>query len=415
MKVRVYIEEAGCDRRRLDAQTIRDYVRANRHEIVLDPRDADRIVCVTCAFKEKEEDESVKRLRSLGAYGRDILVYGCLKDIASERYAEFGDLPSIAPREIDTIDRFFEGHSLPFADVPTANISSPERSVLVQARRHIEARLVPAWRQALSQFAEALSPPRAGASRHTAETPFNLFVCRGCTGLCSYCAIRRSIGPAKSKPVQEVRAEFMKGLDQGYRTFNILGDDPGCYGLDLSATLPDLLGTLLETAASREALSREQAETTPMPIRLQLREVHPKYLVRYQQEILDLTHPQPLSVLCPIQSGSDRVLELMQREHCASELLDALSRLRVAYPTMQLDTQIIVGFPTETRADFERTLDFVRDAQFDSVVVFPYHQKEGTAASRLDGAVSRAEIDRRMRAAFRYFRDRGIRAYRSCQ
>jgi tRNA A37 methylthiotransferase MiaB len=92
--MKVYIEAAGCDRRQLDTESIRSYLEANGYELVSDPSQADRILAVTCAFKKKEEDESIRRLRSLRRYGKDILVYGCLADIAAGRYQEFDEIPS---------------------------------------------------------------------------------------------------------------------------------------------------------------------------------------------------------------------------------------------------------------------------------------------------------------------------------
>ena len=103
----------------------------------------------------------------------------------------------------------------------------------------------------------------------------------------------------------------------------------------------------------------------------------------------------------------------MGREHSAADLRETIQQIKARAPTVRLDTQIIVGFPTETEADLQETLDFVRDVGFDSVVVFPFDDKEGTLASQLEGKVSEAEIERRVQSAFRYFRHVRIRAYYS--
>ena len=243
---------------------------------------------------------------------------------------------------------------------------------------------------------------------------FSLFVCRGCLGLCSYCAIRRAIGSVRSKTVDEVLEEFRRGVEEGYRTFNILGDDPGCYGLDIEASLPELLSALFEASESLESRAGASSNDSA-PIRFRIREIHPKYLIPYHQQMLDLAGFSLVdNVLCPIQSGSDRVLQLMEREHSAADLFQALQRIRERYPDVKMDTQIIVGFPTETADDLERTLDFVRDVGFDSVVLFPYDDKEDSSASALEGKIPQAEIRRRMRGAFRYFDRAGIKAYSKC-
>jgi len=412
MATRVYIEAAGCDRRRLDAESIGAYLLANDYELVDDPLSADKILAVVCAFKAKEEDESVKRLRSLRAYGREILVYGCLADIAADRYEEFSDLPSVAPRDLASIDSYFADIQTPFSQIAEANIIALHGSRLVRARRRLEAGLIP-WQE----MADRLRSLRFGLRSRTSEPRgdvFNLFISRGCLGACTYCAIRLAIGSLLSKPADEIVSELREGLSEGYRSFHILGDDPGCWGLDATSTLPELLSLLFAETVALDPACAAPANGT-RPVRFDIREIHPKYLIRYGEEIAALPGPSLLGgILCPAQSGSDRVLELMKRQHTSAELLDTLRRLKDALPGLRLDTQIIVGFPTETEEDFQRTLDFVREARFDSVVVFPYDDKHGTEASKLAEKIPQSVIDRRVRAAFRAFRRARIRAFYSC-
>lgn len=411
MAVKVYLEKAGCDRRQLDAETIRGYLSANDYELVDDPAQADRILVVTCAFKKSEEDASVQRLRSLRKYGRDIVVYGCLPDIASRRYAEFDDLPHVAPKDIDSIDQHFAPAGVPFAQVPSANTIEHTRPTFASVKRRVEVG-VGAWQGSMQRLREiglrSLAKPSLNGE------PFNLFVCRGCTGACSYCAIKRAIARVHSKQPDVVLAELRTGLDAGYRTFNILGDDPGSWGLDISSDFPKLLSALFE--ASRPFSPPAGASPNgKQPVRFRIREIHPKHLVAYESALFGLPDINMVeNVLCPVQSGSDRVLELMRREHTASELLSVAKGLRQRVAGVVLETQIIAGFPSETEADFEQTLALVTEASFDSVVVFPYDDKQDTEASRLDEKVADSEIQRRVRLAFRHFRKHGIRAYRSC-
>jgi tRNA A37 methylthiotransferase MiaB len=410
--VRVYIEEAGCDRRRLDAESIRSYLTANGYALVGDPARADKILAVTCAFKQDEENESVRRLRSLRKYGRDIVVYGCLADIAGERYTEFRDLPSVSPHNIDVIEQHFQPVGVAFADIPAANVLVRRRTDVTRVRRMVEAGTVPLQR-AIDRAARLFAGSAiAGFSSH--DGSFNLFVCRGCQGSCSYCAIRRAIGPVRSKPVEKVTEELLRGLDSGYRTFSILGDDPGCYGADLSSSLPELMGALFDTSESWTAAAEDRA-VLGESIRFHIREIHPRHLVKQHEQLLQLPRFSSVAgILCPVQSGSDRILGLMQRHHTSSDLLLAIQHLRDQHPDLELSTQIIVGFPSETEDDLAQTLELVRAARFNSVVVFPYDDKQDAASSRLPGKIVDKEIRRRTRAAIRFFRRQGIPAYHSC-
>lgn len=406
MATKVYIDVAGCKRRQLDIQTLRNYLEINGHTLVENPEDADRIVVSTCAFKQKEEDESVNRLRFFRKFGRDILVLGCLPDIAGERYREFADFHKVAPREIAHVDRYFEHDTVKFAQVAEANLM---RRNSVDIVKSLKRKLQSGALFNRDFFAETA---HAGVNRLkelmcAPEESWFLFVCRGCHGKCSYCAIRRSIGPVKSKPIARVVEEMQAGLQAGYRDFSILGDDPGCYGLDNRESFPQLLDALVEALPAAAA-------ATP-GIRFHIKEIHPKFLIGYATDLIGRPGFRLVrSMLCPVQSGSDRILQLMQREHTAGGLRQVLQQTRCAHPQMTLDTQIIVGFPSESDDDFHATLEMVRTSGFNTVVVFPYHDKEGTEASGIGEKVSQAVIRKRMGNAFSYFRRHGVKPYYSC-
>jgi tRNA A37 methylthiotransferase MiaB len=408
---KVYFDEAGCFRRRLDLTKIRAYLEANGYTPVTRAEDADLIVAVTCAFKKKEEDESVARLRFLRRTGRPMLAYGCLADIAPGRNQEFADVPSLAPRELEKIDRLFEGLEVPFAQIGEANVAQPASGGLVSLVRR-KAQGGPGsllGGASIGEIAESGMRALKGLVSKRPD-PWSLFVCRGCKGRCTYCAIRRSIGGVKSKPVTDVVEEFRRGVRAGYREFSILGDDPGCYGVDIGESLPRLLEGLAAACEEPEMKGAMNGSGA-----FHVKEIHPKFAISYFDALTRAPWFRRVSnVLCPVQSGSARVLELMGREHGPGELLRAMGRARHASPDVVLDTQIIVGFPSETDAEFGDTLRLVRDAAFSSVVVFPYHDKEGAAATALEPKVPARTIKLRMREAFRFFRRAGIAAYYSC-
>lgn len=407
MAEKIYVEEYGCNRRQLDVRTIRNYLQANGYQLVDRPEEADRILISTCAFKKKEEDESVSRLRNLKKYGKEVLVLGCLPDIATERYREFSDLPKIAPKEIEKIDEYFQGSAIPFAKVAEAHVidrAGGNWGRTLKSMLRSSSLLDPAfWEQIRIAGGRRLAALVTGP-----KESFFLFICRGCDGRCSYCAIKRSVGSVRSKPPGEVLGEFHRGLGEGYREFNLLGDDPGCYGTDNGSTFPELLRLLLKEAQTACGRGGEEAQ-------FHIKEMHPKYMIRYRDELQRLPGLASLrSVLCPVQSGSDRILGLMQREHRAADISAAMQGLRQAQPGIVLDTQIIVGFPSETEQDFRHTLSLVKESRFNSVVVFPYHDKSQTPAASLPDKLPEKVIRRRMREAFGFFRREGIRAYYSC-
>jgi tRNA A37 methylthiotransferase MiaB len=338
-----------------------------------------------------------------------LFVYGCLADIAPERQSEFADLPHLAPRELDRIDAFLGDPRVPFASIAEPNVVDRSTNGLVElVRRKVQSGSVLGG-QSLGELAERGRRAIANVLRPRSE-PWSLFVCRGCRGKCTYCAIRRSIGALQSKPIVTVVDEFRAGIRAGFREFSILGDDPGCYGLERGDTLPALVEALADACDEPEPRAAIDGHAV-----LHVREIHPKFAIAYEKALTAASSFRRVkTVLCPVQSGSARILERMGREHAPGDLLKTMVRARTTNPDVRLETQIIVGFPSETDDDFGDTLRLVRDAGFSSVVVFPYHDKEGADATALEPKVPPEIIRRRMRAAFRYFRRELVAAWYSC-
>jgi tRNA A37 methylthiotransferase MiaB len=413
MNEKVFIEEAGCNRRQLDIKSIRNYLESNGYELVARPEDADKILVATCAFKKLEEDESIQRLRHFRKYGAKMFVYGCLPDIAEDRYREFADIPHVAPREIEKIELLFPGSTKSYAEVADNNLIGKKsnnifKSIVrtVQTKptmdREFWHRMIASGRKKVTDI---ISPP---------VTPYYLFACRGCLGKCSYCAIRKSIGSVRSKPIATVVTEFQSGIKDGYRDFTILGDDPGCYGVDLESSLPELLQALFAAGAEIEA-SKNRKSAARGEIIFRLNEIHPKFLIPYAEKFLAMERFSSVrSILCPIQSGSNRVLELMQREHTAEQFEEVVQQIHTQQPETVFNTQLIIGFPSETEEDFHESLDRVARCRFNSVVIFPYDDKYGSDSSLLPEKVPANVIQKRMRQAFQHFAKAGVTAYYKC-
>jgi threonylcarbamoyladenosine tRNA methylthiotransferase CDKAL1 len=410
MKEKVFIEKAGCNRRMLDLKTIGTYLQTNDYELVDHPEEADKILVATCAFKKAEEDDSVQRLRHFKDYGAKVVVFGCLPDIAKERYEEFSDIPKVAPREIQKIELYFPSSKTSFSEVADSNvINTTGPSVLqsianlVQTQPKIDREF---WHRLMAagkkKIADIVSPP---------QPPFYLFICRGCLGKCTYCGIRFSIGTVHSKPIAAVVEEFYHGVKEGFRQFTVIGDDPGCYGIDLGSSLPALLQELF-TAANDVRKHENGAGAALGEIAFYLNEIHPKFLIPYTDTLLAMDGFSAVrGILCPVQSGSDRILEIMQREHTARQFEEMMTKLHAQLPKTVFTTQLIIGFPSETEEDFHNTLDLVVRCKIDYAVISPYHDKDRTGSSQLPDKVPAEVIQKRMNEAFRFFKKAGVGAY----
>lgn len=394
----------------LESSKIKSYLIANVYETTDNPEEADYVVLTTCAFKEKEEEESVSRVKALHKYNRKMLIYGCLPDLAPSKFNPFADIPHIAPRDLDQIDNYFESITVKFSDMADHHtLRSVDSSGLLNKAKKAASEF---------EFSHAylnrlISSSKKMVAHGNSSEKYYLLISRGCMGQCTYCRIKYAIGAPKSKRPEAILTAMQKGLLAGYHNFVILGDDIGSYGLDKNNSFPGLLSNMQQNL--KEICEKSSAVTGNGAIGFHVKELHPKWTLRYERELLDLLASKCVkSLLCPIQSGSNRVLDLMRREHQAEDVLRFLTQVRQANPKIFISTHLIVGFPSETEADFEKSLRLVKDASVNEVVTFAYHEKEGTISASLPGKISADTIEARLKNAERYFAKHRIKVYRSC-
>ena len=414
MKNTVYIEGDGCNRRLLEVEKMKTYLEQNGYHPVNNPKIADYIVISTCAFKKKEEDQSVSKIRTFQKYDGKMLVYGCLPDIAPQRYKEFEKVNHLAPKDLEKIDQYFEGIQVKF------NASKEENIIEVKLNkgqvRKAKSKLLKddIWSREFYDRAKLLIKNKFNNLVNPFGRNFYLYICRGCRGKCSYCAIKRSIGSVKSQKIGSILSTFKQGFNAGYRNFIILGDDPGCYGLDIDTTLPSLLYALMEEYNGLKSDSTRNVEVKK-GLKFRINEIHPKFLIRYKNDFFDiLSHKEFAGLLCPVQTGCDRILKLMQREHNIEDIRSTINTIKMKNNGIQISTQIIVGFPSETENEFLNTLEFIKEVSFNEITIFPYHDKENTAASRISDKVPQKDIDERAKYAVKFFKNAGINAYTKC-
>ncbi|MDZ4199751.1 MAG: MiaB/RimO family radical SAM methylthiotransferase, partial [Kiritimatiellia bacterium] len=229
------------------------------------------------------------------------------------------------------------------------------------------------------EFTEGLPPSRAGEVR--AHVPVVL----GCSHACAYCIIPSKRGRERSRPTEEVLREARNLIEQGAREIILLGQIVDRYGLDLDP-LTDL-GALMRSVEHLKGVSRIRFLTS-----------HPRYL---SDSILDAMAGS--SVICPhfelpIQSGTDEVLARMRRGYTVEEYRRLVGKIRERIPGAAIHTDLIVGFPGETEAQFEETLRLVEELRFDKIHLARYSPRPGTlAARRYPDDVPDAEKERRRR------------------
>jgi tRNA-2-methylthio-N6-dimethylallyladenosine synthase len=197
----------------------------------------------------------------------------------------------------------------------------------------------------------------------------------GCDNRCTFCIVPLVRGPQRSRPVGEVLAEVQALAASGVLEVTLLGQNVNTFGRDLSvpgSSRRPLFADLLRLVDGVEGLQRIRF-TSP----------HPAHFTPDVIEAMAESRKVCEHIHFPLQSGSDRVLHLMNRSYRSPRYLDWLRRIRGAIPGIAVSTDIIVGFPGETEEDFLATLDVVREARFDQAYTFQYSPRPGTRAFQL--------------------------------
>ena len=197
---------------------------------------------------------------------------------------------------------------------------------------------------------------------------------RGCSRYCSYCIVPFVRGPERSRPMDSILAECRNLAAHGVPEIFLLGQNVSAYGLDNTAPPPDdapsPFGELLKGVAAIDGVRRIRF-TSP----------HPAYFTQALIDAFTRTDKVCKYVHLPLQSGSDRVLKLMNRPYDTAKYLSITDRLRAAAPGISFSTDVIVGFPTETEADFQATRELMDRVGFDNAFIFKYSPRQGTRSA----------------------------------
>jgi len=212
---------------------------------------------------------------------------------------------------------------------------------------------------------------------------FDIRISEGCLGTCSYCGIKFAIGQLQSRPMEGIIVQLKDGLEKGYKRIRFVGSDTGCYGLDVGLTFPALL---------KRALAVESDYV------LEIIDFNPQWLIRFYDPLTEVLRAHPRKVtemVIPIQSGSNRILKLMRRPYDMDVVKDTLTRFHREFPDIRIITHFIVGFPSETEAEFKQSKRLAAELDFSEGAVFQYCDRPNTDASRMSEKTPRRVMIRR--------------------
>ena len=354
--MRYYLWTIGCQMNFADSRKAAEELAQLGYQEAERPQDADLILLNTCVVRQSAEDKVVGRLTSLQGLKRrrpgiKLALMGCFVD----------EIPELQQR-YPWVDAFIRP-----SDVP---------AVVELAKRDAE------------------HAPHADMTAAEARPPVSVGVpiSYGCDHLCTYCIVRLRRGPEVSRPMDEIVGEVGDLARRGVKEITLLGQNVDSYGHDLAGIdrrnsdgrwSPDL-ADLLEAVHPVEGLARIRFLTS-----------HPSDMTQRLIETVAQLPKVCEHMEVPVQSGDDTMLRRMGRGYTAAAYRDLVTRIRAAIPGVGLATDVIVGFPGETEAQYQATYRLLEELRFDMVHVAAYSPRPGTPAKRLSDDVPPEVKERR--------------------
>jgi MiaB-like tRNA modifying enzyme len=328
----IYVETYGCALNQSESEEL--MLQLNSHRMVESTEDARVLVLNTCMVIETTEKKILRRIdtlyRQLGE--RTLIITGCMAGPFGDRLHAL--YPALKTMRISGVASYIDAHfSRSAASAPRPNITAKVK------------------------------------------------IAQGCGGSCSYCIVKLIRGPVKSRSIETITRDVEQKVQNGAKQVFLTAQDGGAYGLDQGHRLPDLVEALCEIEHD---------------FKLRVGMMNVSSILDIEADLLKAyTHPRVYRfVHLPVQSGSDRILELMQRGHMVFDFKHIVSSFRQELRDVTVSTDFIVGFPTETAEDFRATLDLLREVAPLKVNITRFSRREGTEALFLKPVTGRVQKDR---------------------
>jgi tRNA-2-methylthio-N6-dimethylallyladenosine synthase len=354
---RLYIETQGCQMNEYDSSRMADLLGdSHGYVVTTDPAEADILLMNTCSIREKAQEKvfsELGRWRKLKEQNPELIigVGGCVASQEGEgiqKRAPYVDMV-FGPQTLHRLPQMLNQHHANKADRTTnqkislVDISFPE----------------------IEKF-DFLPEPKVDGYKAFVS------IMEGCSKYCSFCVVPYTRGEEVSRPLDDVIAEIVSLAAQGVREVTLLGQNVNGYRGDMHDGGLCNFADLLRLVAKIPGIGRLRYTTS-----------HP---LEFSDELINVYAelPQLVSHLhLPVQSGSNPVLAAMKRNHTIDVYIEKIKKLRAVRPDIHLSSDFIIGFPNEGDAEFEDTLQFIRDLDFDHSYSFIYSKRPGTPAAEL--------------------------------
>ena len=355
-KLTAHVETFGCQMNARDSEKLRGILDTIGY-VQVDTEEADFVIYNTCTVRENANNKVYGRLGTLGGYKKKhpkmmIALCGCM--IQEEHVVER------LKKEFRFVNLVFGTHNIfKFAELVVRALTE-------------EKMVVDIW-EGTTEIVEDLPIER----KYSFKSGVNIMF--GCNNFCSYCIVPYVRGRERSREPKDIIREIERLVADGVVEVMLLGQNVNSYGKNLEQ--PVTFAELLQEIEKIDGLERIRFMTS-----------HPKDLSDELIEVMARSKKICKHMHLPLQSGSSRILKKMNRHYDKEQYLTLVEKLRAAIPDIAITTDIIVGFPGETKEDALETLDVVQKVRYDSAFTFIYSKRSGTPAAEMEDQVPEVEV-----------------------
>jgi len=335
---RIYSEVYGCSSNMADQQIALGLLKKSGFEITDDVEGSDVIIIFTCTVKSPTVNRMIRKIQEITKSNKPLVVAGCM--------------PKTERRAIEKIN-------------PGASMVGPD-----SIEKIAEAVRATLNRQKV-MFLEDLRRPKVCLPRLRKNPIVNITpISIGCLSSCAYCSVKFARGKLFSYPFEMIVREIKQAINNGCKEIYITSQDNSCYGFDIGKNLAELLEEICKIEGK---FFVRVGMMNPLHTKQILSELTDAYR---NEKVFKFLH-------LPVQSGSNRILKLMNRGYKVEDFLEVVEKFRKDFPQLTLSTDVIVGFPSETEEDFRKTIELIEKIRPDVVNISKFGSRVGTEAAKM--------------------------------
>lgn len=333
--MKIFIKTYGCQANISDSEKIRGILNNKRYTITDNESSADIIIVNSCSVKNKTQSKELYYIEQKLIQGKKVFVGGCLTKTIDlkKRFSNYKNLKAVFDtNSIDKICQIIKSPKDTFSDKKINKLKLP----LIRINKNIAI----------------------------------ITISEGCLNNCTYCATKQSRGILKSYEIGEIKKSLKKAVEDGCKIIYLTSQDNGCYGFDIKTDLSELLNELIKVSGD---------------FKIRVGMINPLYLKKILFKLIESYKSPKITKFLhiPIQSGSNFVLKHMKRGYTSEDFIKIVYEFRKAFPEISISTDVIVGYPTETKNDFQKTLKLIKKTKPEIVNISKFSSRPKTKAHEL--------------------------------